>query len=162
MSDKKLGEVYFRDHHGNFHKLSTSDFNKELNELSTFDSIAKSDSFKTLSCNYKPYYYNLILLENVNKCSVVENKLHLDKGLYRFNIYLNVTSCEDQTIYFFLRNNKVIPESLQVKEICKNIPNNLNFSFILCLNCPEVFEVALLSEKSIEKIKSYLLFMKLD
>ena len=163
MSDIKLGEVYFRDHHGNFHKLSTRDFNQELSELSNFDSIIKSHKFTVHDCNYKPYYYNLLELENINKCPNIENNMiNLNKGLYKFTIHLNINSCFDQNIYFFFRNNNVISDSLQVKEISNKIPNNISFNFILYLECPEKLEVAVLSEKEVQVIKSYLLFVKLN
>jgi len=163
MSDIKLGEVYFRDHHGNFHKLSTRDFNRELSELSNFDSIIKSNKFKVHDCNYKPYYYNLLDLENVKQCDNVDNNIiNLEKGLYKFNIHLNIDSCFDQNIYFFFRNHKVISDSLKVTEISSKIPNNISFNFILYLDCPEKLEVAVLSEKELQCIKSYILYLKLD
>ena len=84
--------------------------------------------------------------------------IDLDKGLYKFNIHLNIDSCFDQNIYFFFRNHKVISDSLKVKEISSKIPNNLSFNFILYLECPEKLEVAILSEKEVQNIKSYILF----
>ena len=163
MSDIKLGEVYFRDHHGNFHKLSTRDFNQELSELSNFDSIIKSSKFTVHDCNYKPYYYNLLELETINKCPNIDNnQLKLDKGLYKFTINLNINSCFDQNIYFFFRNHNVVSESLHVNKINNKIPNNLSFNFILYLDTTEKLEIAVLSEKELQVIKSYILFVKLN
>ena len=72
MNNKKLGEVYFRDQFGNFHKLSTKDFNKKMRQiaknkgytLSEYELvnkkgkqfIAKSekDIFKKLGMEYLP------------------------------------------------------------------------------------------------------------
>lgn len=163
MSDIKLGEVYFRDHHGNFHKLSTRDFNQELSELSNFDTIIKSNNFSVHDCNYKPYFYNLLELENVKKCGNINNNMIiLEKGLYKFTINLNITSCFEQNIYFFFRNHNVISDSLHVKEVNDKIPNNISFNFILYLDCSDKLEVAVLSEKELQVIKSYILFVKLD
>lgn len=161
MSNLKLGEVYFRDQYGNFHKLSTKDFNEELNELSNFDNIIVSKNFKEYNCKYKPYFCNLLLLDG--DCHNVDNnKIKLDKGLYRFTVYLNLETCHNQTIYFFMRNHNVISDTLKVKEVNDKIPNNISFNFVLPIECPENFEVVVLSEKKLSCLKSYLMFVKLN
>jgi hypothetical protein len=162
MNNKKLGEVYFRDQFGNFHKLSTKDFNEELSQLSNFDSIIKTCEFDSLICNYKPYYYNLLLLENNQNCDIENNILKIEKGLYKFTVSLNIETSYDQNIYFFMRTNSIICDSLQIQKICEKIPNNLSFNFVLSLKCPEEIQIAILSEKKLEQIKSYILYTKLN
>ena len=105
MNEKK-GEVYFRDIHGNFHKLTTSDFDNELDELTNLDCIISSTIFKKSICKYKPYVYNCLKLNNVKKARINNNQLSLEKGLYRFSIFLSINSNFNQKIYFFLKIKK--------------------------------------------------------
>ena len=65
MNEKK-GDL-FQDMHGNFHKLTTSDFDNELDELTNLDCIVSSSKFKKSICKYKPYIYNCLQLNNVKK-----------------------------------------------------------------------------------------------
>ena len=52
MNDKK-GDVFFRDVHGNFHKLTANDISRELDELTSYDNILTNDGFDYHICKYK-------------------------------------------------------------------------------------------------------------
>lgn len=162
MNNKNLGEVYFRDYNGNFHKLETKDFNNELAELSTFDSIVTSSDFSVINCNYKPYFYHRLTLCNTQNCSLENNMIKLSNGLYRFSIYLTVSSKEEQNIYFFMRNKEIFQSSLQIKKMTNKIPNNINFNFICNIDKASSFEIAVLSKNKLFSIKSHILYLQLS
>ena len=107
MNNKK-GEIYFRDIHGNFHKLETKELDDEILELTGYDNILHSNNFEKEICNYKPYNYYKLILENVKNGNTNNNKVKLEKGIYKFSVYMSITSNIKQRIYFFLRNHKII------------------------------------------------------
>ena len=162
MNEKK-GDVYFRDIHGNFHKLDTKDFNEELAELSNYDNIIHSSKFEKSICNFKPLNYYELYVENVKNSNIENYKLNLDKGLYKFSIYLTINSSETQKIYFFLRDKKIIESSLFTTEVYSEIPNNINFHFILNLNdMKQLLEIAIISNKNLTSIESYILYSRIN
>ena len=68
MSNTK-GDIYFRDIHGNFHKLETKDLNNELLELAGFDNILTSNNTEKTLCNYNPLNYLPSLFNRILKPS---------------------------------------------------------------------------------------------
>tara|TARA_E500000178_G_C16686661_1_gene601809 strand:- start:206 stop:694 length:489 start_codon:yes stop_codon:yes gene_type:complete len=162
MNEKK-GEVYFRDVHGNFHKLSTSDFNDELDELTNLDSVITSKTFSKLICRYKPFTYNNLNLLDIKKGNIVNNQLNLSKGLYRFSVFLSISSKFNQKIYFFFRDKKIISNSLQIDKVYNNVPTNLNFNLILNFeHLNNLLECSIISEKELDSIESYILYYKIN
>lgn len=162
MNEKK-GEVYFRDVHGNFHKLTTSDFDNELDELTNLDCIISSSSFKKSICKYKPCIYNCLQLNNIKKAKIQNNQLLLEKGLYRFSVFLSINSNFNQKIYFFFKNHKILNNSLQINNVYNNVPSNLNFNLILNFEqLNNLLECAIISEKELDKIESYILYYKIN
>ena len=161
MNEKK-GDVFFRDVHGNFHKLSAEDISTELTELTVYDNILTNSSFEKHICKYRPLNYYLLNVESIKGCNLKDNKIFLEKGLYRFFICLSINSHYAQRIYFFLRNFKIFEQSLYTSNIYKKIPNNLNFECILNIENDTNFEFAIVSEKDLEKIKSYIMFIKIN
>ena len=47
MKDK--GEIFYRDMHGNFHKLSTQEISNSMDDFLEFDNILSSDKFNTMN-----------------------------------------------------------------------------------------------------------------
>ena len=161
--NQKKGDVYFRDIHGNFHKLDTKDFNEELAELSNYDNIAHSVHFEHSICNYKPLNYQQLLLENIKNTSLNNKKLKLEKGLYKFSIYLTINSSSNQKVYFFLRNNKIIESTLLTNDVYDKIPNNIDFNFIVNINdTNNILEPAIISTSKLDSIESYILYCKIN
>lgn len=162
MDDKK-GEVYFRDIHGNFHKLETNDLNDEILELTSFDNILSSSKTEKLICNYKPFNYYKFILKNIKNGIIKNNRIILNKGLYKFSVYLTITSLISQRIYFFFRDNMIIKNTLKTESLSSKIPNNFNINFIIDIkNNNEELEIAVISEKDIDNISSYILYTKLN
>ena len=162
MNDKK-GEVFFRDIHGNFHKLTTKDFNDELHELNNLDNIIESKNYERSVCKYKPFNYYKLLVSNLKNSVISNNKLKLEEGLYKFSVFLTINSKYNQKIYFFLRNHKILNESLQINDVFDNVPSNINLNFIINItNVNNLLEIAIISEKDIDEIHSYILFNKIN
>ena len=162
MTEKK-GDVYLRDIHGNFHKLETKDFNDELAELSNYDNIADSTEYEETICNYKPFNYYQLLIKNIKNSLIDNHKLKLEEGLYKFSVYLNITSKSNQKIYFFLRNNKIIHSTLLITDVYVEIPNNINFHFIININdTNKILESCIISDSKLSSITSYILYSKIN
>ena len=160
--NNKIGEVFFRDIHGNFHKLNTKDFNEELAEITNFENIINISEYEQSICNYKPYNYYRLCLENIKNCNINNNQLSLEKGLYKFSVYLNISTEYSQRFYFFLREKKIISSSLQTKYIYNNIPNNININFIIRNNKKSSYDFAIITEKDIDNIDIYILYTKIS
>ena len=81
----------------------------------------------------------------------------MNKGLYKFSIYLTITSIFTQRIYFFFRDNIIIKNTLKTDNLLSQIPNNVNINFIIDIkNNNEELEIAIISEKDIDTISSLL------
>ena len=159
MSDKK-GEIFFRDFHGNFHKLDIADISNELSEMSGFDSILSSSSLDKNRCNDNKYYHKLIL-DNVKNSTIKSNKLILNKGLFKASVYLNINSLKTQKVYFFFRNKYILESSLQINNVYKEIPNNFNFNIIIKSEKNSDYEIAIISENELKSVDSYILYSKI-
>jgi len=160
MNDK--GDIYFRDVHGNFHKLSTKQIANELDDFLEFDNILLSDKFSHKLCLHDPLNYYSLNLKKIKGSELINNMINLKKGLYRFFIYLTLKTKEDQRIYFFFRNNNVFEPTLMTDSIYKNIPNNLNYNMVFNINSEMNFDIAIISEKPINSINSYIMFVKIN
>ena len=160
MNEKK-GDIFFRDFHGNFHKLNITDMNEELSELSGFDFIVHSSNFQEIICKNNNYKYFKLNLKSIKNTNINENCLILQPGLYRFCIYLTVSTNSYQKIYFFIRDNKIIESTLQLSNIYKGIPNNLNFNFMVDVKKEKKLEIGILGESNISTLKSNILFSKM-
>lgn len=158
MSEKK-GDIFFRDYHGNFHKLEVSEISRELEELSGFDTILSSSKIEKQKCTDNKYYYKLIL-ENKKNSEIENNKLILNKGLFKLSVYLNINSVKTQKVYFFFRDNLILDSTLQVNNAYKEIPNNFNFNIIINSKKRNDYEIAIISEHEILSIESYILYSK--
>ena len=156
----KKGDIYFRDIHGNFHKLEAEDLNDELMDITGFDNILSSESAEKSTCNYKPLNYYKLKLNEIKNGKLSNDRILSENGLYRFSTYLTLSTEEPQRIYFFFRNNKIFKNTLQTQVLSDKIPNNLNSNFILDLD-DEYFEVGIISEKDISSISAYILYSKL-
>ena len=162
MNEKK-GEVYLRDIHGNFHKLETKDFNEELAELSNYDNIINSSEYEETICNYKPFNYYQLLLNNIKNSLINNNKIKLEKGLYKFSVYLTIYSELNEKIYFFLRNNKIIDTTLLITDVYDKIPNNVDFHFIVNINdATTILEASIISNSKLTCINSHILYSKIN
>ena len=160
MNEKK-GDIFFRDFHGNFHKLNITDMNEELSELSGFDFIVHSSKFQEIMCKNKTYKYFKLNLKSIKNTNINEDSLIMEPGLYRFCIYLTVSTNFYQKIYFFIRDTKIIESSLQLSNIYKGIPNNLNFNFVIDVKKPKKLEIGIICESSLSSLKSNILFSKM-
>ena len=158
MSEKK-GDIFFRDYHGNFHKLEVSEISRELEELSSFDTILSSSKIEKQICTNNKYYYKLIL-ENKKNSEIENNKLILNKGLFKLSVYLNINSAKTQKVYFFFRENLILDSTLKVNNVYKEIPNNFNFNIIINSKKRNNYEIAIISEHEILSIESYILYSK--
>ena len=158
MSEKK-GDIFFRDYHGNFHKLEVSEISRELEELSSFDTILSSSKIEKQICANNKYYYKLIL-ENKKNSEIENNKLILNKGLFKLSVYLNINSAKTQKVYFFFRENLILDSTLKVNNVYKEIPNNFNFNIIINSKKRNNYEIAIISEHEILSIESYILYSK--
>ena len=157
----KKGDIYFRDIHGNFHKLETNDLNEELMNITGFDNILSSLTAEKITCNYKPLNYYKLNLTEIKNGKVSNDKIVSNKGLYRFSTYLSLTTEETQRIYFFFRNKNIFKNTLQTQVISEKIPNNLNSNFILNLD-NELFEVGIISEKNLTSISAHILYSQIN
>ena len=160
MNEKK-GDIFFRDFHGNFHKLNITDMNEELSELSGFDFIVHSSNFQEIICKNNNYKYFKLNLKSIKNTNINENCLILQPGLYRFCIYLTVSTNSYQKIYFFIRDEKIIDSSLQLGNTYLGIPNNLNFNFMIEIKKPKKLQIGIISEEKLTSIKSNILFSKI-
>ena len=163
MSNTK-GDIYFRDVHGNFHKLETKDLNNELLELAGFDNILTSNNTEKTLCNYNPLNYYKLKLNKVKNGEINNNRIVLKKGMYKFCIYSTFVSNIEQRIYFFLRNKVILKNTLATHNISNKIPNNINYSFIINTNCNEELELelAIISEKELQSSSSYILYTQIN
>jgi hypothetical protein len=162
MNEKK-GDVYLRDIHGNFHKLETKDFNEELAELSNYDNIIHSSEYEETKCNYKPFNYYQLLLTNIKNSLINNHKIKLEEGLYKFSIYLTISSEFNEKIYFFLRNSKIIDSTLLTTDVYDKIPNNIDFHFIVNINnSNKILEASIISNSKLNSISSYILYSKIN
>ena len=89
--------------------------------------------------------------------------MSLEKGLYRFSIFLSINSNFNQKIYFFFKNHKILNNSLQINNVYNNVPSNLNFNLILNFEqLNNLLECAIISEKESDTIESYILYYKIN
>jgi hypothetical protein len=158
MNDKK-GDIYFRDFHGNFHKLDVADISNELSELSGFDSILSSSKFELKKCDNNYHYYKL-LIDDVKNSNIKSNKLILDKGLFRLSVYITINSSKSQKIYFFLRDKLILDSSLQVHNVYDEIPNNLNLNLMVNSKKNNDYEIAIISKYPLKSIETYIMYSK--
>ena len=161
MSNTK-GDIYFRDIHGNFHKLETKDLDSELLEVAGFNNILTSNSTEKTLCNYKPLNYYKLNLNTVKNGEIKNNRIVLQKGMYKFCIYSTFVSNIEQRIYFFLRNKSILKQTLVTHNISDKIPNNLNYSFIININFNEELELGIIAEKDIQSSSSYILYTQIN
>lgn len=161
MNDK-IGDIFFRDIHGNFHKLSVNDISSEFKELTIYENILNNSTFEKKICNYKPLNYYLLNINSIKGNKTQNNRIFLEKGLYKFFISISINSNFNQRIYFFLRNMKILEQSLKTKKIYKKIPNNINFECIFNIELSDNFEFAIISEKDLDYIQSYIMYLKVN
>ena len=160
MSEKK-GDIFFRDFHGNFHKLDISEISNELSEITFFDSILSSSQLEKKICNDNKYYYHKLILKNIKNSEINSNRLSLDKGLFKLSVYLNINSSKSQKVYFFFRNKTILESSLQINSVYKEIPNNFNFNIIIKSEKNNNYEIAIISENELKSVDSYILYNKI-
>ena len=152
MSTKK-GEIYFKDYHGNFHKLDVNELDEDFKELTTYDNKLSLRSVNNGLCKYKPLkYYELEL----------DDDLNLENSLYKFSVYLTISTNKYQRIYFFLRNDKIIATSLQTQVVFDKIPNNLNFNFIVNNVSNTNCKFAIISDEDLSEINFHVLYTKIN
>jgi hypothetical protein len=156
------GDIYFRDVHGNFHKLETKDLDNELLEVAGFNNILTSNSTEKALCNYNPLNYYKLNLNTVKNGEINNNRIVLKKGMYKFCIYSTFVSNIEQRIYFFLRNKSILKQTLVTHNISDKIPNNINYSFIININFNEELELGIISEKDIQSSSSYILYTQIN
>ena len=160
MNEKK-GDIFFRDFHGNFHKLNITDMNQELSEISEFDNFIFSTGYDEIDCYNKKYKYFKLNVKNIKNSNTSDNCLILEPGMYRFCIYLTINTNKYQKIYFFIRDEKIIESSLQLGNTYLGIPNNLNFNFMIEIKKPKKLQVGIISEEKLTSIKSNILFSRI-
>ena len=62
---------------------------------------------------------------------------------------------------FFFRNKYIVESSLQVNSVYKEIPNNFNFNIIINSNKSSDYEIAIISEKKLNSVDSYILYNRI-
>ena len=141
--------------------MDVSDISEDLAEISTFDSIITSSKLEKTLCDNNKYKYNKLILENIKNSNIRSNNLTLNKGLYKLSVYLNINSEDTQKVYFFFRNKYIVESSLQVNSVYKEIPNNFNFNIIINSNKSSDYEIAIISEKKLNSVDSYILYNRI-
>ena len=160
MKDK--GEIFYRDMHGNFHKLSTQEISNSMDDFLEFDNILSSDKFIMHNCINKSLNYYELNLKKLKGNDIKNNEIILQKGLYRFFIFLTIFTLHTQRIYSFMRKEKIFDSSLKTEIIYSNVPNNLSFNFVFEIENMDKLNFGLISEKEISNIKSYIMYVKIN
>ena len=159
--DQKKKNLYYEDNMGQFHEVletthnsSENIENNNLAKLKTFQVPIISKNIKTGKCNNREYFYTQPIFESNDHLE--NNYIKVNKGLYFFNIYLNITSNISQYIYIFLREKKIIPNSLKVIKISNLIPNNVNYNFYIDNKNNKKYQVGIISEDAIKNCNIFL------
>ena len=113
----------------NFINQENSDDSISFEKVLTPTNLLISKKFKKKKCNYKPciyYHFHLQKLVSTDNLNICKDLIKLKKGLYKFDIFLNINSRCSQKAYFFMRNNCIVENSLKIIHLNPNTPNNIN------------------------------------